>query len=104
MNSESTCPKCGSAIPSEAPRGLCPRCLMDGALASDPQPPIPTKNPKVDELAVVFPQLEVIEMLGSGGMGARLQGPTNAPGPHRRSESTAAGVGTRPCLCRTFRP
>ncbi len=66
--SESTCPKCQAPIPKEAPRGLCPRCLMDGALESEPQAPA-SPPPKIEELAGAFPQLEVLELLGSGGMG-----------------------------------
>src|SRR5882757_5402504 len=64
------CPKCGAAIPPEAPQGLCPKCLL--ARASIPteaevaaKPPPPT----MQELAAAFPQLEILELVGQGGMG-----------------------------------
>ena len=33
MNPERTCPDCGKALPADAPRGLCPQCLMGAALS-----------------------------------------------------------------------
>ena len=66
-----TCPKCGTVLPSDAPAGLCPRCVMalnftrdtatDGAPAQPPRAP--------EEIAPHFPQLEILECLGRGGMG-----------------------------------
>jgi serine/threonine protein kinase len=67
----SQCPKCGGPIPPEAPQGLCPKCLL--AQASIPTEnvdasPRPTPPPLAD-LASAFPQLEIIELIGQGGMG-----------------------------------
>ena len=68
------CPNCGHALPADAPEGLCPRCL--GALPLDTatvlpedrlQPALPPMTP--EELAPHFPQLEILECLGRGGMG-----------------------------------
>ncbi len=69
-----TCPQCGLPLPVDAPKGLCPRCLaamnfatetaLTGADALAAQPPL---NPA--ELAPHFPQLEIVECLGRGGMG-----------------------------------
>lgn len=67
----SICPQCGAEMPG-ATEGLCPRCLMaqvmrptqDGGEDSAPIPPIPP-----EELAPHFPQLEILECLGRGGMG-----------------------------------
>ena len=65
------CPRCLSPIPERAPGGLCPRCLLDGANA-------PTdaglgaqawKTPTLAEIASAFPNLEVLGLLGTGGMG-----------------------------------
>src|SRR6476660_8274112 len=68
------CPKCGATLPSDAPKGLCPRCLgamnlatetvLTGSDALAAQPPL---SPA--ELAPHFPQLEILECLGRGGMG-----------------------------------
>ena len=62
------CPKCGAAIPDEAPQGLCPKCVL--AQASIPtegakKQPAPTR----EEIAAAFPQLEILELIGQGGMG-----------------------------------
>ncbi len=67
-----SCPRCGAALPSAGTDGLCPRCLMAEALvvtdaardSAAPGRPIPP-----EELAPHFPQLEILECLGRGGMG-----------------------------------
>ena len=67
-----SCPKCGAALPSQATAGLCPRCLMAEAMAPthpDSGPAAPQKALTPEELAPHFPQLEIIESLGRGGMG-----------------------------------
>ena len=42
---------------------------MDGALASEPQASPPPPMPSIPAMDAVFPQLEVLEPLGAGGMG-----------------------------------
>src|SRR5262245_55159061 len=78
------CPRCRSTLAADAPEGLCPTCLMAGGLASaavvEPAsgfaattPPSGSKPPTQGEwsnLAERFPQLELLELLGRGGMGA----------------------------------
>jgi serine/threonine protein kinase len=68
---DSKCPRCGESLPADAVVGLCPRCLMVGAMqptqAGDQAAPMPTLTP--EELAPHFPQLEILECLGRGGMG-----------------------------------
>ncbi len=78
------CPQCGGELPPNFPPGVCPACLLRqgmspstihggsdderGAGGSNPRrhwtPPTPA------ELAPKFPQLEIVELLGQGGMGA----------------------------------
>ncbi|MCD6050788.1 MAG: pknB 23 [Verrucomicrobia bacterium] len=66
------CPECGKTLDADAPQGLCPSCLMRGAFTTAPgssagmgdtTPPLPA------DLAAHFPQLEILELLGQGGMG-----------------------------------
>ncbi len=38
MRPERTCPDCGATLPADAPRGLCPNCLMGAALPSTSPP------------------------------------------------------------------
>ncbi len=64
-------------MPSDAPAGLCPRCLMAVNLAtqtvlsesagasSAPKPPPPAP----EDISGLFPNLEILECLGRGGMG-----------------------------------
>ncbi len=69
-----SCPECQNPLPADAPAGLCPRCLMKRGLGSDTSGTTagytPFAAPSVAELAVLFPQLEIIALLGQGGMGA----------------------------------
>lgn len=73
MNTETKiCPQCGTALPTDAPQGLCPRCLAALNFATEtmggaPVPPKAALTP--EELAPHFPQLEILECLGRGGMG-----------------------------------
>lgn len=81
-NSNRNCPQCGAELDSAASDQPCPACLMKLGLASwqsrkgdsleatrdsNPQrfqPPAP------EELSGLVPNLEVLELLGQGGMGA----------------------------------
>ena len=73
MPDGNTCPQCGAALPAGALAGLCPACLLqqgaaaDTALASGAAPFTP---PTVAELTKLFPQLEILSLIGQGGMGA----------------------------------
>jgi serine/threonine protein kinase len=73
MPNETRCPQCGTPLPAGALAGLCPLCLLKQGAADDTvadgaaQPFVP---PSVGELAPLFPQLEILELLGRGGMGA----------------------------------
>ena len=73
------CPRCESELAADAPQGLCPACLLEQAvlkpeLTSEPEETAaPTGRfvpPTVDDLSARFPQLEILELLGQGGMGA----------------------------------
>jgi serine/threonine protein kinase len=67
------CPQCGASLPAGALAGLCPACLLQQGAAADTatrpqvQPFVP---PSVEEVARLFPQLEILGFLGKGGMGA----------------------------------
>ena len=67
------CPHCGTPLPTGALAGLCPACLLKMGAAADTltdakQPAF--NPPSVVELAPLFPQLEILELIGKGGMGA----------------------------------
>ena len=68
------CPRCGTKLTAHAPEGLCPRCLGALNFATETvlvgEEALAFQAPLTPEqLAVHFPQLEIIECLGRGGMG-----------------------------------
>ncbi len=66
------CPKCGSTLRADVPEGLCPTCLLQQGIATEagPQNQPAFTPPTLEELAKLFPQLEIISAIGKGGMGA----------------------------------
>lgn len=81
MGTTKICQHCGKVIGPEAVGGLCPECLMKVGLGSGvdgaPGAPGPSAkkpkaavSPSLAEVAQLFPQLEIIQLLGQGGMGA----------------------------------
>ncbi|HZN37142.1 MAG TPA: serine/threonine-protein kinase, partial [Pirellulaceae bacterium] len=78
------CPQCRAPLAADAPEGLCPACLMAGAIgtrAADAAdrglaattPPSGSQPPAAGEwsnLQQHFPDLEILELLGRGGMGS----------------------------------
>ena len=78
---EGHCPECGTKLPPDSPRGLCPQCLLKRGLDSSSGPPDeepahttpypgPFAAPTPAALAAHFPHLEILELIGQGGMGA----------------------------------
>ena len=80
MTDRRECPQCGAELPADAPDGVCPKCLMKQGFESlDEAPAEPTDSavthsgfvaPSPEELGPRFPQFEIVELLGKGGMGA----------------------------------
>jgi len=74
------CPMCGSKLPADAPAGLCPQCLLKQGFESGVGADSASRGatvigagfvpPAPEELAKHFPQLEILELIGKGGMGA----------------------------------
>ncbi len=73
------CPNCGRPLTQNAPKGLCPECLLKAGFPTETKPETggasPPRGsafvpPPPQELAPHFPQLEILELLGHGGMGA----------------------------------
>lgn len=70
------CQQCGAELPADAPGGVCPYCVLQlaggegsGWHATSAYSSVPTL-PSMEELAALFPQLEILEPIGRGGMGA----------------------------------
>src|SRR5262245_31317195 len=74
-NPLATCPTCGSPLDAATAGGLCPHCLLRGALeAAEEDGTDGGENAKAaltpEGLAPDFPELEIAELVGQGGMGA----------------------------------
>src|SRR5882724_1625452 len=76
------CSRCGTELSPEAAQGLCPRCLIEMNLGPETEAPTGAGRGgthivsphSADTLSVAaiakhFPQLEILECLGRGGMG-----------------------------------
>ena len=70
MNATSTspsCAQCGSALNAS---GLCPKCLLARvALPTEDGGAIGTELPDEAQVQAAFPELEVLDVIGRGGMG-----------------------------------
>ena len=71
MNTLRICESCRAELPPDSTNGLCPKCSAAAAPpVSPPNPGTGVPAPKPDELRGLFPQLEILGLLGCGGMGA----------------------------------
>jgi predicted Ser/Thr protein kinase len=79
MSDTNQCPECGAPLSAGAPHGLCPACLLKRGLETNTIgdattiPPLQWMPPPVDEVAARFPELEILRLIGRGGMGAVYQ-------------------------------
>jgi hypothetical protein len=82
MAEKKMCQQCGNELPENTPSGECPKCIMKLGLATQSEvgnqaaipthatPPAGFIAPEPGVLGEHFPQLEIQELLGQGGMGA----------------------------------
>jgi serine/threonine protein kinase len=73
MPESNRCPQCGTPLPAGALAGLCPACLLKLGASEDTVTDAKQgafTPPSVAELAAKFPQLDILELIGKGGMGA----------------------------------
>ena len=79
MSQDTTCSRCGASFVGDTDQGgVCPKCLLKhglepntaGFTADGPEAASRWAPPKPEELAPRFPELEILELIGRGGMGA----------------------------------
>lgn len=76
MQIERRCSNCGKVLEPNVPEGLCPACLLKGGfptgmeIGSKSGPTQIFVPPTIAELTPKFPQFEILEFIGQGGMGA----------------------------------
>ncbi len=65
-----TCPACGAPLDTAA-IGACPQCLMLAAMQPTEQPggDALRQPPPIGDIAAAFPQLDILGLIGRGGMG-----------------------------------
>ncbi len=68
MSLEERCPQCSVVLPTGAPEGLCPKCLMQ--LAITPDRAVATWAPSApdEQLGTVIGPYKLLERIGEGGM------------------------------------
>jgi serine/threonine protein kinase len=64
---DNRCPHCGINMAANAPRGICPRCLMKAGMADDPN--VVASCPSVEGPGTKIGHYELLELIGEGGMG-----------------------------------
>ena len=69
MTEASRCPHCGEPLPVDGPAGVCPACVLRLGLETNAAGFARGKAPELAELAASFPQFEILELVGQGGMG-----------------------------------
>lgn len=67
----SICPRCGAELHATTAQGLCPKCLLaQAALPTEVEANAAIPGaPSLEDIAAAFPELEVLELIGRGGMG-----------------------------------
>jgi tRNA A-37 threonylcarbamoyl transferase component Bud32/tetratricopeptide (TPR) repeat protein len=79
METIKICPDCRKPLAPGAPDGLCPECLVKAGFTTDveigpethePSGLKPPAAPSPEAIAAHFPNLEILELLGQGGMAA----------------------------------
>lgn len=67
------CPRCGATSVQTVAGGLCPACLLREVALGTGENSLPAEAwtpPTPEDLAGHFPQLEIMQLIGRGGMGA----------------------------------
>jgi serine/threonine protein kinase len=77
METNKICPNCRKPLPPDVPLGLCPECLIKSGFPTEGVGGVSGEAagsrfvpPPVEEIARLFPQLEILGLIGKGGMGA----------------------------------
>jgi serine/threonine protein kinase len=70
---ENKCPQCGASLPSGVLAGLCPSCQMKSAAPDASAQAARFEPPGIEEISRLFPQLEILSLIGKNGTGAVYQ-------------------------------
>ena len=76
IDAKPVCPSCRQPVEASAPLGLCPACLIKSGLNTGGEPCTTAGSgsgfvpESLERIAKCFPQLEILGLIGRGGMGA----------------------------------
>lgn len=71
MNTKRVCQACQAELPVDSPLRLCPQCNGSGVtMPVAAGAPFHFSPPAPEDIAALFPQLEILQLIGRGGMGA----------------------------------
>ena len=73
MDTKRICPGCQKPMPPDVQTELCPACLLQAGFNTGTEPGSAKSGftaPTIEEVAKLFPSLEILAFIGKGGMGA----------------------------------